>query len=70
MRRYRLLPNGYRICVLFLKVFERVYASVTAGLLRPITADAAARRREAPSPRSPSMHLSSMTWTRSGAPSA
>jgi len=24
-RRYRLLPNGYRVCVLFLTLFERVY---------------------------------------------
>jgi hypothetical protein len=40
-RRYRLLPHGYRICVLFLKLFERVYAPLTAGLLRPVTADAA-----------------------------
>jgi hypothetical protein len=40
-RRYRLLPEGYRICVLFLKLFERVYAPLTAGLLRPVAADAA-----------------------------
>jgi hypothetical protein len=40
-RRYRLLPQGYRICVLFLKLFVRVYAPLTAGLLRPIAADAA-----------------------------
>jgi hypothetical protein len=39
-RRYRLLPQGYRICLIFLKLFERVYAPLTAGLLRPITADA------------------------------
>ncbi len=39
-RRYRLLPNGYRVCVLFLKLFERVYAPLTAGLLRPVAADA------------------------------
>jgi hypothetical protein len=39
-RRYRLLPRGYTICVLFLKLFERVYAPLTAGLLRPIAADA------------------------------
>jgi len=38
-RRYRLLPTGYRICVLFLKLFERVYAPLTAGLLRPLAAD-------------------------------
>ena len=40
-RRYRLLPRGYRICVLFLKLFERVYAPLTAGLLRPVASDAA-----------------------------
>lgn len=40
-RRYRLLPQGYRICVLFLKLFDRVYAPLTAGLLRPVAADAA-----------------------------
>jgi predicted PurR-regulated permease PerM len=38
-RRYRLLPQGYRICLIFLKLFERVYAPLTAGLLRPVTAD-------------------------------
>jgi hypothetical protein len=40
-RRYRLRPEGYRICLLFLKLFERVYAPLTAGLLRPVTGDAA-----------------------------
>jgi len=39
-RRYRLLPQGYRLCVLFLKLFERVYAPLTAGLLAPVAADA------------------------------
>ena len=38
-RRYRLLPDGYRVCVLFLKLFERIYAPLTAGLLRPIASD-------------------------------
>ena len=38
-RRYRLLPDGYRVCVLFLKLFERVYAPLTAGLLRPVASD-------------------------------
>jgi hypothetical protein len=37
--RYRLLSVGYSICLLFLKLFERVYAPLTAGLLRPVTAD-------------------------------
>jgi hypothetical protein len=39
-RRYQLLPHGYSICLLFLKLFERVYAPLTAGLLSPIKADA------------------------------
>ena len=39
-RRYRLLPNGYSICLVFLKLFERVYAPLTAGLLSPLKADA------------------------------
>jgi len=34
-RRYRLLPNGYRICLVFLKLFDKVYAPLTAGLLHP-----------------------------------
>ena len=29
-RRYRLLPEGYSICLVFLKLFERVYAPLTA----------------------------------------
>jgi hypothetical protein len=37
-RRYRLLPQEYRICVVFLKLFERVYAALTDGLLRPVAA--------------------------------
>jgi hypothetical protein len=39
-RRYQLLPQGYSICPVFLKLFERVYAPLTAGLLSPIKADA------------------------------
>ena len=39
-RRYQLLPNGYSICLVFLKLFERVYAPLTAGLLSPFKADA------------------------------
>jgi len=38
-RRYRLLPNGYRICLLFLKLFDKIYAPLTAGLLRPYDGD-------------------------------
>jgi hypothetical protein len=35
----RLLPQGYSICVVFLKLFERIYAPLTAGLLRPFGSD-------------------------------
>jgi hypothetical protein len=38
-RRYRLRPEGYRICLVFLKLFERICAPLTAGLLRPVSAD-------------------------------
>jgi len=38
-RRYRLLPNGYSICLVFLKLFERIYAPLTAAILRPFSAD-------------------------------
>jgi hypothetical protein len=38
-RRYRLAPNGYALCVVFLKLFERIYAPLTAGLLEPVEAD-------------------------------
>ena len=34
-RRYRLLPDGYSICLVFLKLFERIYAPLTGGLLSP-----------------------------------
>lgn len=38
-RRYRLLPEGYSICLVFLKLFERIYAPLTAGLLQPVSGD-------------------------------
>ena len=38
-RRYQLTPHGYSLCLVFLKLFERVYAPLTAGLLRPVPAD-------------------------------
>jgi len=39
-RRYRLLAEGYRLCLVFLKLFERIYAPLTAGLLQPFSGDA------------------------------
>jgi hypothetical protein len=38
-RHYRLCPQGYSICLVFLKLFERVYAPLTTGLLQPYRAD-------------------------------
>jgi hypothetical protein len=38
-RRYRLLREGYSICLVFLKLFERIYAPLTAGLLQPFSGD-------------------------------
>ena len=34
-RRYRLTRKGYSICVVFLKLFERIYAPLTAGFFNP-----------------------------------
>ena len=28
--------QGYRICFVFLKLFDRIYAPLTAGLLQPV----------------------------------
>ena len=38
-RRYKLTRDGYSICVVFLKLFERIYAPLTAGLLQSVPGD-------------------------------
>jgi DNA-binding transcriptional ArsR family regulator len=38
-RRYRLSRDGYRICVVFLKLFEKLYAPLTSGILKPFKPD-------------------------------
>lgn len=38
-RRYKLTREGYSICVVFLKLFERIYAPLTAGLLQSLPGD-------------------------------
>lgn len=38
-RRYRLTKDGYRICVLYLKLFEKLYAPLTSGILAPFKPD-------------------------------
>jgi len=38
-RRYRLTQQGYSICVVLLKLFDRIYAPLTAGLLQSAPGD-------------------------------
>jgi len=38
-RRYRLTPEGYRICVVYLKLFERIYAPLASAILKPFKPD-------------------------------
>ena len=38
-RRYRLTSEGYRICVVYLKLFEKLYAPLTSGILKPFKED-------------------------------
>jgi hypothetical protein len=48
-RRYRLLRKGYPICLVFLKLFEKIYAPLTAGLMAPLSGDPPWRKRNAAS---------------------
>ncbi len=38
-RRYFLTSEGYRICVVYLKLFEKLYAPLTSGILKPFDPD-------------------------------
>ena len=38
-RRYRLTKEGYQICVVYLKLFEKLYAPLTSGILSPFRPD-------------------------------
>src|SRR6266566_4839994 len=38
-RRYRLTADGYRICVVYLKLFEKLYAPLTSAILKPFRED-------------------------------
>ena len=44
-QRYRLLRGGYSDCLIFLKLFERIYALLTAGLLSPVSTDSQRTRK-------------------------
>ena len=39
-RRYRLTSEGYRICVVYLKLFEKIYAPLCSAVLKPFKPDA------------------------------
>jgi hypothetical protein len=39
--RYRLPAVGYRLCLVYLKLFEKIYAPLTAGRLAPFDGDRA-----------------------------
>jgi hypothetical protein len=43
-RSYQLTRQGYSLCLVFLKLFERIYAPLTAGLLHPINGDTRLQR--------------------------
>lgn len=43
-RRYRLTSDGYRICVVFLKLFEKIYAPLTSAILKPFQPDASLQK--------------------------
>jgi DNA-binding transcriptional ArsR family regulator len=38
-RRYRLTSEGYRICVVYLKLFEQIYAPLASAILKPFKPD-------------------------------
>ena len=44
--RYCLCPQGYSICLVFLKLFERIYSPLAAGLLQPYRSDSKLQQRK------------------------
>jgi hypothetical protein len=45
-RRYRLPAKGYSVCLIFLKLVDRIYAPLAAGLLSPVPGDATLPRQK------------------------
>ena len=39
-RRYQLTAQGYRLCVAYLKLFEKFYSPLTSAILKPFSGDA------------------------------
>src|SRR5438552_1414312 len=73
-RRYRVLPAGYRLCVVYLKLFKKIYAPLTAAILAPFPPDMtlAARRLRAPARQlhTPERHRRATATCRDGRPRA
>jgi hypothetical protein len=46
LRRYRLPAKGYSVCLIFLKLFDRLCAPLAAGLLNPVPSDAVLPRHK------------------------
>jgi hypothetical protein len=44
-RRYQLTRQGYSLCVVFLKLFERIYAPLTTGLLQSVAGESKLQRQ-------------------------
>jgi hypothetical protein len=49
-RRYRLSRQGYSVCLVFLKLFERICAPLAAGLLAPVSGDSKLQRQKRSQP--------------------
>ena len=72
-RRYQLTPQGYSLCLVFLKLFERIYAPLTAGLLHPVPGDRKLQQQGNPNltasiSESPTISTNSSTLSASSSP--
>jgi hypothetical protein len=68
VEQYRLIGKGYSICVAFLKLFEKVYAPLTAAYWRRF-AEIAPWRKKCAAHSTASTNTSAMAWTHCCEPS-
>jgi hypothetical protein len=47
-RRYRLLSHGYQICLVFLKLYEKIYAPLTPASCNPLLLTSPSRQKRSP----------------------
>lgn len=62
-RRYRLVGRATRFCVACLRLFEKIYAPITAGLLQPFRGDRVLAEENA-AKSTACISASAMTWMR------